>query len=83
MTRLEVRNIRAGEVAAVVRAELGVQGETDGLAFRGDGWSLAFIPGEPASVGRYRVPVLFIEIEGEREPEVAALLRRKLMRGGG
>jgi len=83
VTRLEVRNIRADEVAAIVRAELRGEGDIDGRAFRGDGWSLAFVPGEPASVGRYRVPVLFIDIEGEREPEVAALLRRKLMRGGG
>lgn len=81
MTRLEVRNLPAGQIAAYLTAELGGT-ERDGTV-TGDGWSVRFVRGEPAAVGRFRVPVLFVDIEGAREDEVAAFVRRKTMRGGG
>ncbi|MBI5948697.1 MAG: hypothetical protein HY875_11220 [Chloroflexi bacterium] len=49
----------------------------------GDGWLVRFIPGEPVRMGLTVVPVLFIEVSGEREAEAAAFVRRKCIRGGG
>jgi len=81
MARLEVRNMRPGDIAPCLVDELGGTREEDTVA--GEGWIVRFVPGEPASVGRFRVPVLFIDIEGEREAEVTRFLRQKTMRGGG
>lgn len=81
MQRLEVRNIDTDLIAGYLVAELG--GERDGMAVRGGGWEVRFVPGEAARVGGIRVPVVFYEVEGERADEVAAFLRRKTMRGGG
>jgi len=81
VTRLEVRNMRPREIAPYLVDELGGVGDDDTVS--GDGWTVRFLPGEPAAVGRFRVPVLFIEVAGEREAEVAQFLRQKTMRGGG
>jgi hypothetical protein len=55
----------------------------DGDAVRGDGWAVRFVHGEPVQLGRTRIAVLFIEIDGAREAEIAAFMRNKTMRGGG
>jgi hypothetical protein len=49
----------------------------------GDRWSVDFVVGEPAKVGRMSVPVLFLDVRGEREAEIAHYLRLRTMRGGG
>ncbi|GAB4320792.1 MAG: hypothetical protein Kow0010_00820 [Dehalococcoidia bacterium] len=81
MTRLEVRNLPAVQIATCLVDELGGAQHDGGVS--GDGWTVRFVRGEPAMVGRFRVPVLFIEVDGPREQEVAAFVRRKTMRGGG
>ena len=81
MARLEVRNMRPGEIAPYLVDELGGTGDDETVS--GDGWTVRFVRGEPAAVGRFRVPVLFIDIAGEREAEVTQFLRQKTMRGGG
>lgn len=81
MTRLEVRNLKADEIRAQLVDEFG--GTADGDVVRGDGWSVRFVPGEPARFGRWSVSVLFLEVEGVREEEAARFLRHKTMRGGG
>jgi hypothetical protein len=80
-TRLEVRNLDPELIRRYLREELGGQG--DGETVTGEGWLVRFKPGEPATIGSLRVSVLFIEVEGPREPEVARFLRLKTMRGGG
>ena len=81
MTRLEVRNLKPELIASYLREEF--DGDGDDEAVEGEGWRVDLRVGEPAGVGRFRVPVLFLEIEGQREAEVTAFLRRKTMRGGG
>lgn len=81
MTRLEVRNLRADEIRAQLLREMG--GTVDGTRVDGDGWSVDFVVGEPAKVGRMAVPVLFLDVSGERETEIAHYLRLRTMRGGG
>lgn len=81
MTRLEVRNLRPALIAGYLRDELG--GTGDDTAVHGEGWRVGLVAGEPAGVGRYHVPVLFLDVEGAREAEVTAFLRQKTMRGGG
>ncbi len=81
MTRLEVRNLRADEIRAQLLREMG--GTADGTRVDGDGWSVDFVVGEPAKVGRMEVPVLFLDVSGEREAEIAHYLRLRTMRGGG
>lgn len=77
-----MRNLRPAEIARDLLKEMDgheVEGGVDG-----DGWTVRFVEGEPAKVGpRFRVPVLFIDIAGEREAELTAFVRRKTMRGGG
>lgn len=80
-TRLEIRNIRAREIARYLLDEM--HGTGDETVVRGRDWSVHLVPGEPALVGRHPVPVLFLDIEGEREAEVVQFLRQKTMRGGG
>jgi hypothetical protein len=81
MTRLEVRNLRADEIRAQLLREMG--GTVDGTRVDGHGWSVDFVRGEPAKVGRMPVPVLFLDVSGEREAEIAHYLRLRTMRGGG
>ena len=81
MTRLEVRNVAATVLRAYLVDELGGRGEGDTV--EGNGWSVRFIESAPVVVRQTRIPVLFMEVEGGREEEVARLLRRKSMRGGG
>ena len=81
MTLLEVRNLKPALIASYLREEFDGDGDDEGVA--GEGWRVHLRVGEPAGVGRFRVPVLFLEIEGQREAEVTAFLRRKTMRGGG
>jgi len=81
VTRLEVRNLKADEIRAQLVGEFG--GIADGDTVRGAGWAVRFVPGEPAGIGRMRIPVLFLEVEGERKEEAARFLRLKTMRGGG
>lgn len=81
MQRLEVRNIDTDLIAGYLAAELG--GVRDGDTVQGEGWRVRFVPGEAVRLGGIRVPVVFYEVDGEREAEVAAFLRRKTMRGGG
>ena len=83
MTRLEVRLLPARQLIGYLEVEYGVTGNADGVV-TGEGWSARFVAGEPVVMKTgTRVPVLFIEIEGEREHEVAAFLARMTMRGGG
>ncbi len=81
MTRLEIRNLPADEIRRDLLREVG--GVAEGARVAGDGWVVEFVEGEPARLGRMLVPVLFLEVAGEREAEVAAYLRRRTMRGGG
>ena len=81
MTRLEVRNLPAEQIAGYLVDELG--GAPGDGAVSGEGWTVRFVRGEPALVGHFRVPVLFIDVDGPREQEVATFVRRKTMRGGG
>jgi hypothetical protein len=81
VTRLEIRNLRADEIRAQLLREMG--GKVDGTRVDGAGWSVDFVQGEPAKVGRMLVPVLFLDVSGEREAEIAHYLRLRTMRGGG
>lgn len=81
MTRLEVRNIDRELIRRYLREEKRGEGEAESVA--GQGWVVRFVTGEPVKIGHIRVPVLFIEVEGEREEELAHFLRLKTMRGGG
>ena len=81
MTLLEIRKLPALEIAACLVQELAGRAEGNGVS--GDGWRVVVEHGEPAGVGRLRVPVLVVRIDGEREGEVAAFVRMKTMRGGG
>jgi hypothetical protein len=81
MTRLEVRNLPAGRLRGYLVDELA--GVADGDTVRGDGWVVRFIQGEPVRLRLMTIAVLFIEIEGAREDEIAAFMRNKTMRGGG
>jgi hypothetical protein len=81
MTRLEVRNLPAALIARDLVTEKG--GRADGDAVLGDGWVVRFVSGEPVVTRLSRIPVLFIEVDGEREDEITSFLRRKTMRGGG
>lgn len=81
MMRLEVRNLPPAQIAGYLVDELG-GAHRDGVV-TGDGWIVRLTRGEPAAVGRFRVPVLFVDIDGPREHEVTTFLRRKTMRGGG
>ena len=77
-----MRNLRPADIARDLLKEMEGR-EVDG-GVDGDGWTVRFVEGEPAKVGpRFRVPVLFIDIAGEREAELTAFGRRKTMRGGG
>ena len=77
-----MRNLRPADIARDLLKEMEGR-EVDG-GVDGDGWTVRFVEGEPAKVGpRFRVPVLFIDIAGEREAELTAFVRRKTMRGGG
>ena len=81
MTRLEVRNLPVGQLRGYLVDELA--GVADGDTVRGDGWAVRFIQGEPVQLRLITIAVLFIEIEGAREDEIAAFMRNKTMRGGG
>lgn len=81
MTRLEVRNLPPGEIVDYLVAALG--GIVRDGSVTGEDWYVNFVRAEPATVGRFRVPVLYIDVSGPREHDIAALLRRRTMRGGG
>jgi hypothetical protein len=81
VTRLEIRNLPADEIRAALLREVG--GTVEGGRVDGDGWSVEFVRGEPAKVGRMLVPVLFLDVSGEREAEITRYLRLRTMRGGG
>ena len=81
MIRLEVRNMPAPPLLRALVDELGATQDADSA--HGDGWRVRFIEGEPVRTKLLTIPVLFIEIDGVREDEAAAFLRRKTMRGGG
>jgi len=81
VTRLEVRNIDRELIRRYLREEKDGRGDADSMS--GDGWLVRFVAGTPVEIGLVRVPVLFIEVEGEREDELARFLRLKTMRGGG
>jgi len=81
VTRLELRNLRESEIRGYLVDELG--GHSDGAEVRGEGWTVRLVRGDPARVGRMRIPVLFLEVTGPREAEAAGFLRKKTMRGGG
>ncbi|MFQ5380602.1 MAG: hypothetical protein ACE5EF_03120 [Dehalococcoidia bacterium] len=81
MTRLELRNLQEAEIRSYLVEEFG--GRADGDYVRGDGWAVRLVRGEPARLGRMRIPVLFLEVSGPREAETSNFLRRKTMRGGG
>ena len=83
MTRLELRNVPADLLRSYLVAEFGgTAGE--GGDVDGEGWAVRFTEGEPVRFGPHTVvPVLFVEIEGEREAAATAFLTRKSMRGGG
>jgi Domain of unknown function (DUF1952) len=83
VTRLEVRLLPARQIIGYLEAEYGAADQGNGVV-TGDGWNARFIGGEPIVIGKAtRVPVLFIEVEGEHEHEVARFLTRMTMRGGG
>ena len=83
MTRLEVRLLPARQLIGYLEAEYGVTNDAGGVV-TGEGWSARFVDGEPVVMKTgTKVPVLFVEVEGEREAEVAAFLARMTMRGGG
>ena len=73
--------MRADEIRTQLVTDFG--GIAEGDTVRGEGWSVRFVPGEPAGIGRMRVPVLFLDVEGNREEEAARFLRHRTMRGGG
>ena len=81
LTRIEVRNLDPGLIASYLVDELG--GRQSGQVVDGLGWSVHLVRGQPAGVGKFRIPVLYLDITGSRQSEVAAFLRRKTMRGGG
>ena len=81
MTRLEVRNLPLAQLRGYLVDELA--GAVEGDTVRGDGWTVRFVPGDPVATRFATIQVLFIEIEGAREDEIAAFMRRKTMRGGG
>jgi hypothetical protein len=81
MERLEVRNVETDLIAGYLVREMG--GVREGDTVRGEGWTVRLVPGESVRLGGIRVPVVFYEVEGEREADIAAYLRRKTMRGGG
>ena len=60
MTRLEVRNLPAGQLRGYLVDELA--GVADGDTVRGDGWVVRFIQGEPVRLRLMTIAVLFIEI---------------------
>ena len=82
MTRLEVRNVASALVARDLSDEFEGMVQ-DAATVTGEGWIVRFIAGEPVRMGLTVVPVLFIEVSGEREAEAATFVRRKSMRGGG
>ena len=83
MTRLELRNVPAGLLRGYLVAEFGGT-LSDGGDVHGEGWGVRFIEGEPVRFGPHTVvPVLFVEIDGEREAAATAFVTRKSMRGGG
>jgi hypothetical protein len=83
MTRLELRNVPADLLRGYLVAEFGGTVSADG-GVHGEGWVVRFIDGDPVRFGPHTVvPVLFVEIEGEREATAKAFVTRKAMRGGG
>jgi hypothetical protein len=81
MTTLELRNVPTDFVRAVLIDRL--RGVSDGDAVSGEGWRVRLRAGAPVRLGLTTVPVLFLDVDGERESEVAAFLRRNTLRGGG
>lgn len=82
MMRLEVRNLPADRLARYLVEEFAGTDNGEGVV-TGDGWRVRFVPGEPVHMRAGTIPVLFIEIDGEREADAAAFMRQKTMRGGG
>ncbi len=80
-TRLEVRNLDPDLIASCLVQEM--MGHRSGSLLSGLGWSAHLVRGRPVGVGRFTVPVLYLDISGTRHEEIAAFLRRKTMRGGG
>ncbi|MCA9831992.1 MAG: hypothetical protein R3B97_03235 [Dehalococcoidia bacterium] len=81
LTRIEVRNLDPELIASYLVDELA--GHRSGRVVDGPGWAVHLVRGEQAGVGKFRVPVLYLDVTGSRQLEVAAFLRRKTMRGGG
>ena len=83
MTRLEIRLLPASQIIGYLLAEYDAI-DCGGGIVEGDGWTARFFQGEPFAMRPgTRVPVLFIEVDGEHEREVSAFLSRMTMRGGG
>jgi hypothetical protein len=80
-TRLEIRNLDPDLIRRYLIEEM--DGTLEGTDVRGEGWLVRFTSKEPVNVGLMKVRVLFLDVEGEREGEVARFLRQKTMRGGG
>lgn len=81
LTRIEVRNLDPALIASYLVDEFG--GRQSGNYIDGPGWAVHLVRGQTAGVGRFRVPVLYLDVSGSRQSEVATFLRRKTMRGGG
>ena len=83
MIRLEVRLLPTRQLIGYLVTEFHGKDNDDG-SVTGEGWTARFINGAPIQLGpNTRVPVLFIEVQGDREAEAAAFLQRMTMRGGG
>lgn len=81
MTTLEIRNVPADEIRRLLTGQFG--GSVDGDVVNGDGWRVVLREGLPVFFGQTRVSVLFLNIEGDREADATAFLRKSTMRGGG
>jgi len=82
MNRLEIRGLSAELFRGYLVDEFGGAPVPDG-SVSGDRWIARFVDGEPVAAGPIRIPVLFVEFEGERAAEASQFLARKAMRGGG
>ena len=81
MIRLEVRNLPSAQIRDYLVEEF--EGVAKGDQVSGEGWLVRLIDTKPATVGKMKVPVLFIEISGPNETAAAQFVKRKTMRGGG
>lgn len=82
MTSLEVRGMQPAAVLALLHSQIG--GALDGDdRLTGDGWQIRSETMPRAPLGRFSVMALRLSIDGVRESEIAPIVRRMLMRGGG